>query len=328
MVAGDDRFLTARQDERRHGMKEGHVNEKVKVMVLGTTARASYSAGEANKIRKAVMDRLILASMEPYLKVYAVVKYGRDGKPCAIVAYMLRAYTYTADVARLSIDARYGVKSVDTSHVEEDDTEFAIAQDKLPRSMSSRTVDMVFGTPVPEIPTAKAGVEEAYRVATLAGYRCVKLLGRAANLANYRRYLSGHLKAFGNIGHGYAGGIILANGVLTSKWFRGLTSGLASGLPGRALCPEVVYFNSCQTFNRPLQPAIMSAGARTFIGGKVSLLIGSSEDVFKCFWTSVLKARKLMRQALRDCEMVKYPVVGAHGLSGDSGKFQPIPQCW
>ena len=75
-----------------------------------------------------------------------------------------------------------------------------------------RVPDMVFGTPVPEIPSAKAGVDYAYKVAALAGYKVVKLLGKDANLANYRNYLSGHLKAFGNIGHGYTGGIVLYDG--------------------------------------------------------------------------------------------------------------------
>jgi hypothetical protein len=178
-------------------------------------------------------------------------------------------------------------------------------------------VDMVFGTPVPEIPTAKAAVEYACTIATQAGYKVVKLLGRAANVANYRNYLTQHLKAFGNVGHGYTGGIVLFDGNLTSAWFSGLTD--------KALWPEVVYFNSCQVFNPPLQPAVMKAGARTFVGGKVNLLIGASEEVFKCFCTKVLKSATRMGTALKTCEKQKYPTPNAHGISGDLGKFLPIP---
>ena len=176
---------------------------------------------------------------------------------------------------------------------------------------------MVFGTPVPEIATAKAGVEYACKVAASAGYKVVKLLGKDANLANYRHYLSGHLKAFGNIGHGYTGGIVLFDGNLTSQWF--------SLQLKKALWPEVIYFNSCQVFNPPLQPSIMNAGARTFAGGKVNLLIGPSEEVFKCFWVKVLKTSAKMGVALKTCEKQKYPTPNSHGISGDLGKFLPIP---
>ena len=116
---------------------------------------------------------------------------------------------------------------------------------------------MVFGMPVPEIATAKAAVEYAYALATKLGYKAVKLLGKSASVANYRKYLTGHLKAFGNVGHGYLGGIVLFDGNLTSSWFNGLAN--------KPLSPDVVYFNSCQVFNPPLQPAVMKAGARTFI---------------------------------------------------------------
>ena len=207
---------------------------------------------------------------------------------------MLRAYTYTADVVKMDVDAQYRVQSVEKSYVEEEEHEFAAAPLAAARLKPKVVPDMVFGTPVPEIATAKKAVEYACRVATGAGYKCVKLLGKDANLANYKHYLSGHLKAFGNVGHGYTGGIVLADGNLTSAWF--------SGLASKALSPEVIYFNSCQVFNWPLQPSITKHGARTFSGGKVNLLIGASEEVFKCFWSQVVKNNEPMGLALKNCE--------------------------
>ncbi len=295
-----------------------NVNENVKIVVLGTTARAAYSADESQQIEKAVMDSLLLTSMEPYHEVHAVVKHHPDGRPRSIIAYLLRAHTYTVDIAMLDVDAAYGVTAVHPSYTEVEETEFAAARVEA-QPIAAGAVDMVFGTPVPSIPTAKAGVDYAYKMAMSAGYKCVELLGPDANLANYKKYLSGHLKGFGNIGHGYTGGIVLADGNLTASWY--------SGLPAKALCPEVVYFNSCQTFNPPLQPAIMKSGARTFVGGKVNLLIGSSEEVFKCFWTKILKDLAMMGISLKECEKEKYPVANAHGISGDLGKFLPIPAC-
>ncbi|OPY37135.1 MAG: hypothetical protein A4E35_01599 [Methanoregula sp. PtaU1.Bin051] len=300
-------------------MVEMNVNENVPVVVLGTAVKAVYSAGESKQIQKAVMDELLLPSTEPYHKVNVVVKHRRDGKPEALIAYMLRAYTYTADIARIDIDEKYAVRGVELSYVEEEEVEYAAAPRAAGHIVKPKVVDMVFSTPVPEIVTAKQGVETAYKIATSAGYKCVKLLGKDANLTNYKHFLSGHLKGFGNIGHGWTEGIVLADGNLTYKWF--------SSLGKKALCPEVIYFNSCQVFNSPLQPAIMKAGARTFVGGKVNLLIGPSEEVFKCFWTKVLKGKEKMGVALRTCERAKYPVANAHGISGDVGKFLPIPKC-
>jgi hypothetical protein len=227
-------------------------------------------------------------------------------------AFLLRAYTYTADVARLMVDASYNVRSVETGYASEKE-EPSGEGPVPPARVRPLGVDMVFGTPVPEIPTAKLAVETACKVAKAAGFKVLQLLGARATVANYQRALGGHLKAFGSVGHGYTGGIVLADGNLTSAWF--------SGQPRGALKPEVVYFNSCQVFNPPLQPAIMSAGARTFVGGKVNLLIGPSEEVFKCFWKEILKARAPMGPALKRCEKTHYPTPGAHGISGDVRRF-------
>jgi hypothetical protein len=297
-------------------MKDKHVNENVKIVVLPTAVKATYGARESNQIQKAVMDKLLLPSKEPYHKVHVVVKHRPDGKPEALVAYMLRAHTYTADIVKMNVDDTYGVLSVEMSYAGDEEDYAGMPLPRVPIK-PKRAPDMVFGTPVPEIPSAKAGVEYACKVAASAGYKVVKLLGKDANVANYRSCLSGHLKAFGNIGHGYTGGIVLFDGNLTSQWF--------SLQAKKALWPEVVYFNSCQVFNPPLQPSIMKAGARTFAGGKVNLLIGPSEEVFKCFWTKVLKTAAKMGETLKTCEKQKYPVPNAHGISGDLGKFLPIP---
>ncbi|MFA5253128.1 MAG: hypothetical protein WC367_00485 [Methanoregula sp.] len=305
-------------------MSELHANEKVKVEIFGTAVKATYSATDTKQIQKVIRDKLLLTEMEPYFKVDVVVKHKPNGKPEALIAYMLRAYTYTADVVRLDIDEQYNVRSIEKSYVDTVD-EFAEIKTpdlklKIPHGglRPLRMPDMVFATPVPEIATAKAGVETAYKIATSAGYKAIKLLGKDANLANYKRYLSGHLKAFGSIGHGYTGGIVLSDGNLTSQWFSSLTRA--------ALKPEVIYFNSCQVFNPPLEPSIIKAGARTFVGGKINLLIGPSEEVFKCFWEAILKKKAKMGPALIACEKQKYPVQNAHGIAGDLGPFLPIPK--
>ena len=298
-------------------MPDKHVNQNVKIVILPGAERAMYSATESKAIRKVVMDNLLLPSMKPYHKVQVTVKRGTGAAPEAIVAYLLRAHTYTADVAKVKLGANYAVKSVKLSHVPTAREASAPPVRKSAIPPPDRTVQMVFGTPVPEIATAKAAVEYLYKLGTALGYRCVKLLGPSANLANYKKYLSGHLLAFVNVGHGNTTGIALADGFLSSIWF--------ARLPAKSLWPEVIYFNSCQTFNPPLLPAIEKAGRRTYVAGKVNLLIGASEEVCKCFWTKVLKAGEWMGRSLVACEKAKYPNPNSHGISGDKGKFKPIP---
>jgi hypothetical protein len=296
-------------------MTDKNVNAKVPIIILATAGKAEYSAAERRRIREAVKNRLLLPSKEPYHKVLVAVKHRHDGAPRFLLAFLLRSDTYTAEIARIDVDAEYRVRSITLLGGDEGrEADIVFPEAHAASSWAARRVDMVFGTPVPEIKTAKAAVEFAYKLAHRLGYKVVKLVGKSASVANYRKYLSGHLRAFGHVGHGSAGGIALSNGFLWWNWFDGLTN-----IP---LSPAVVYFNSCETLNPPLQPAVMKAGARTFIGAKDDMLtIGPSEDVFKCFWTTVLKEKRPMRRSLKDCEKAHFPVIGEHGLSGDSGKF-------
>jgi len=301
--------------EWRQMMKDTHVNEGTKIVILPSAARATYGAREAKTIEKVIRENLLSKSMEPYRKVLVSVTHRRDGTPESLIAYMHRTYTYTLDIAKVGIGAQYGVRSVELSYAEVDDEVSAWPAPEPPIPLLKPR--MVFATPVPEYPTAKAAVDYLYKMAKLLGYRCVKLLGASANLANYQKYLTGHLWAFVNVGHGNTQGIAVSDGFLSYK--------LLAGVPKHTLWPEVIYFNSCQVFNPPLQPAIMAADARTFIGGKVNLLVGPSEEVCKCFWTTILKKPAQMGRALVACEKQKYPTPGCHGISGDIGRFKPIP---
>ncbi len=173
---------------------------------------------------------------------------------------------------------------------------------------------VVVGTCCPDIPTAKQAVEYVAALAEAAGFTPKILLGSDATVANYKYYLKRGVFGFVNAGHGYPGGIILDDGRLRSTWFAGLIN--------RPLSPAVVYFNSCQVHNEPLLPAIMAAGARTYIGGIVNLLIGPSEAVCKCFWKKILIQGNSMGKTLTKCEARNSPNKGDHGLSGDKGKFR------
>ena len=289
--------------------------KNVKVKVFGSRKEyTSYDLRDEGQIAYSIRENVLPTIGIEYHSVSVKVKRKADQSPDHLIAYMLRKDTYTADVVKIEIDENFQVQNViknyDDSVEEEEGKE---EEEEGYYGEAEYAVDFVAATPVPEISSAKKAVDDLYTMATAAGLTAKKLLGPAASVANYKHYLKSDLKAFVNIGHGYTGGIVLADSTLTAGWFNSLSGG--------PLKPAVVYFNSCQVFNPPLQPAVMHAGARTFIGGIVNLLIGPSEEVCKCFWSRSLTSPRRMGNNLKQCEKAKYPSQGAHGISGDTGIF-------
>ncbi len=289
--------------------------EKVKVEIFATPQKyRTYDLQDEKKIVDIVHKKVLPREKRDYHSVKVKVKRKSDGKPKAIIAYMLRKDTYTSDVVKVDVNDNYEIEKFEDDYTATEEDE---DKDESKASAGTyETVDFVAATPVPEIPTAKAAAEAIYQMALNAGLKAKLLLGADASVENYRNYLKSGLRGFVNIGHGNVDHIVLANGTLDAVWFNSVV--------GKVIYPAVVYFNSCLVFNNPLQPAVMKSGARTFIGGIVPLLIGKSEEVCKCFWSKVLSQTVLMGQTLKDCEAQIYPTAGAHGISGDLQYFNYI----
>ena len=97
-------------------MKGKHVNDNVKIVILPEGKGKSYAAAQRRKIQRVIKDKLLLTSKEPYHKVQVEVKQGSDGNPEALIASMLRAYTYTADIVKVNVDQDFNVKSIEPSN--------------------------------------------------------------------------------------------------------------------------------------------------------------------------------------------------------------------
>jgi hypothetical protein len=272
-------------------------------------------AREEQLIVDVVRTSILPREKAEYHSIRVKVKRKEDGSPDYIVAYMLRKDTYTADVVRADLGEDYEVRELVDDYYEEDD-EDEDDEGEEGEAYPAEPVDFVAATCVPEIPTAKKAVEYVHELATKAGFKSKLLLGADASVANYKHYLRSGLKGFVNVGHGFTGGIVLSDGTLHASWFQ--------GFGGRPLCPTVLYLNSCLVHNAPLKPAMMHAGARTYIGGIVNLLIGPSEEVCKCFWKKVLTFSSSMGPSLLSCESAKYPSTGAHGIAGDEGRLNYV----
>ena len=297
-------------------------NVKIKVFPSPEEFRA-FDTQEEDSIAEVIRSEVLPREKAEYYSVKVDVRRKADGKPDYLVAYMLRKDTYTADVVRVDVDETYGVRNFqDDYHEAEEEPEAGAEEEEEEPSTEARAVsdtaygrvEFVAATCCDDIGSAVAAVEQIHQWAQDAGLNSVMLLGEDASVANYKRYLASGLRGFVNVGHGNTNEIVLADGRLTYAWLNSI---------GRRLCPAVVYFNSCQVFNNPLQPAVMKAGARTFIGGIVNLGIGTSEEVCKCFWQNVL-LRNAAISILTTCEAQNYPTTGAHGISGDLGRFNFI----
>jgi len=290
--------------------------KKVPVEVFGSPrGQRVYDHQAEGNVAEVVRKEVLEKSKTEYGSVKVKIRRAPDGSPLYLIVYLLRSDTYTADVARINVDASYGAKEVATDYDDSEDIDEDEEDDPAPTYEAEEYtgVDVVAATCCTTIPTAVTCVQKVCDSAKKAGLNAKVLLGPAASTTNYKKYLKSGVQGFVNVGHGNRHGIVLANGTLNSSWFHSLT--------GDPLSPAVVYFNSCQVHNDPLKSAVMKAGARTFIGGIINLGIGTSEEVCKCFWKKALLRGDRMGPALTQCEKAKYPQTDAHGICGDEGPF-------
>lgn len=91
-------------------MPDRHVNDNVDIVVLPDETGRTYEAAIVKKIQKAVKDKLLLTSEEPYHKVHVEVEHDADGRATTLIATMMRARTYTADIGKVKVDADYNIQ--------------------------------------------------------------------------------------------------------------------------------------------------------------------------------------------------------------------------
>ncbi len=250
----------------------------------------------------------------PYYKVDVRVLYDDADAPEYLVVYLRHRATYQLDVARVLLADDYAVMAVEPHYVQ---TAWDLGQDPAYTEKSAcpdTSVQMVFATETTEFSSAVDGVQRAGEYAEAAGFNTVTLFGYDASLTAYKNWLScDGLLVLGNIGHGSETGIMLSGGTLDYSYFNSLDSD--------ALVPMILYFNSCDVHNPPLETSILGAGASRFIGGDIPLDVGPSEATFKCFWQEALATFGPVEPILTTCEQQNYYPPGAHGISGNG----PLP---
>ena len=88
-------------------------NEHVPVVIVPADALPVLTKPAEEKIRESVRQRVLSERAEAYQKVQVEVERGGDNRPVALVASLLRANTYTADVVKLTVDPDFNIKSIE-----------------------------------------------------------------------------------------------------------------------------------------------------------------------------------------------------------------------
>jgi hypothetical protein len=249
-------------------------DSKIVVLGGGGTYSASFS-----KIAEVVKERIGVSADVYKIKVRVVP--GTYGKPEYLLAWVLSAKDYSMKEVRIKVDENYKALSPAEDY---DGPAPGGDQKRSGGGCPDPQVNFVAGTPVPDIPTAAAAVQEASRAAGAKGYKTAVLSGEQATTQAYLNYLAcPNLKGFYNVGHGLPSGIMLADGELSADQFTGLNLRKSS----------VVVFNSCQVFNDPLKGKVIGAQAQKYGGGITNLSIGPSEAASTCFWKAGFEGKAL-----------------------------------
>ncbi len=263
--------------------------------------------GQENERLEDIINKELALDDTVYMEAKVKTILDTSGRKSSLIVYMLYKDTYSIDTARIDLDDNLIPVLTDPDYVE-------IAED-FPNSGGTwatcpdSSVQMVFSTMETGIPTAIQAVDRAAQIAQSKGFKVKILKGQQENTNAVKSWLScSNLIQYGRVGHGNTYGIMLADGMLSHNYFKSLSQ--------TALADKVLYFNSCQTHNDPLKSSIVNAGAQKFIGGITDLLIGPSEEVFKCWQAKVVSQNKAMTPSLQTCQNL-HPDAGQHGISGN-----------
>ncbi len=286
---------------------------EVPVDFIGNRLYAT-SGFDAERIKNVVKSAFQLGKNEQQLhRVTVSVRFADTDLPDHLIVHLLDKDTYSFETARVNLRNGYKVKSIQRNYTEtEEEDRLYATYGTCPDS----SVDMVFGTNLTggDYPTAVKAINYAADLATSLGYKVKTLWGKEENRAAYYNWLAcSNVRMVGRVGHGNQRAIYVDDGIVDYTYFRNLgSSGLAN---------KVFNFNSCLTHNYPLEPAIVGAGIQKYIGGKRSLYVGQSEEVFKCWLNSVLTQGQSMSSALTACERKHYAYTGAFGISGNGSDY-------
>ncbi len=84
--------------------------EGVGIVIQKASGGKPVPAADRAKIERLVRERILAKDAEPVMKVQVEVKRGPGGRPRAVVATLLRARTFTADLVSIEVDEDFEPK--------------------------------------------------------------------------------------------------------------------------------------------------------------------------------------------------------------------------
>lgn len=253
------------------------------------------------------------------------VLFNEQKAPDYLIVYGLHSETYSVTTTRIDLStttrsdlsSEYSVSAITDNYILNEDIDFS--QDRKPAATGQcpdSSIQMVFSTCetgvglTDNIPSAKKGVTSAAAAATKAGYKVKTLLGAAETTKAMKNWLScPNLILWGRIGHGMPEGIVLYDKLFNAKDFQSMPA-------AATLEKKVLYINSCEVHNKPIEPAILGRKVQKYIGGDTELGIGTSEPVFVCWVGKVVKKGGIAASQASCYKSLSKPATGKYGISG------------
>ncbi len=208
-----------------------------------------------------------------------------------MIVNLLHKKSYSADTVKVNLDKDGNATSVETDYA---GTTTPATTAATYGTCPDSTVDMVFATMHTEISTAIESVDHGGTVAKAAGYNVKVIKGAGETIQATLDWLScPNLIFYYRVGHGAKDKIIVKDGDVTYTAIKNLGT--------TALNEKLVLFNSCQTHNSPLEPAVVAAGVQKYIAGDTDLMIGPSEKVSMCIMDKVVTNKSTITAAMNAC---------------------------
>ncbi|MCP4748263.1 MAG: hypothetical protein GY874_19320 [Desulfobacteraceae bacterium] len=269
---------------------------------------------DVKAIRQIIRDNFDLNDdSSPYSKAKIKIVYNKYASPDHLVIYLLDKKYYTFEIARIDLaDEPFAKNVIQDYKLQDEDMEQKVAN-PMYASCPDESADMVFATCETGIPTAVQTIQNMSDIASEQGYNVETLMGADENEQAVYDWLScDNLKLFIRIGHGSSQGILVDDGIVSYKYFENLSSS--------ALNNKVLFFNSCQVLNSPLEPAIIGAGAQKFAGGKTNLTVGVAAQVLQCWFEDVTYNDASMTDSISRCNS-QTPNAGTYAISGNGSDY-------
>ncbi|MBN1983969.1 MAG: T9SS type A sorting domain-containing protein [Chitinivibrionales bacterium] len=229
--------------------------------------------------------------------------YAQTDQPEYWVVLLSRSDIFWTDCYRLDIE-NSKVTKVTTNYVDTQDYETT-------GECPDPNIEFVSSCSVPEFATCVKLADDVYQVGVQAGLKSIRLPQKAdESLNTVLGYMKcPKLKIWHRVGHGTTSGLMLGDGKM-------LKAANITGLGTDALKGKIMHFTSCLAHTGAFEQAILTAKAKTFVSGDITVQVGKIEKVSLLFIKKIINDKKEIKLSMSEAlKEGNYP--GSLGISGN-----------